>query len=108
MTTGSRTCLSHRGPWDGDDIPGILLDQPACAEFICRKLFRHFVSETATPSDALIAPRREGFSRIALSDPGSRGNDSAFKPLLRSECTGAVASRVRSSSPWEPFGHLRS
>src|SRR5262249_55377314 len=32
------------------------LDQPACAEFICRKLFRHFVSDALQPSAALIAP----------------------------------------------------
>src|SRR5262249_33729046 len=35
---------------------GILLEQPACAEFICRKLFRHFISETQEPSGGLIAP----------------------------------------------------
>ena len=60
---GVKTVLSHRGQWDGDDIPGILLDQPACAEFICRKLFRHFVSETATPSDGLIAPLARSFRK---------------------------------------------
>ena len=42
---GVKTVLKHSGDWDGDDIPGILL-QPAYAQFICRKLFRHFVSET--------------------------------------------------------------
>ena len=51
----------QRATGTGDDIPGILLDQPACAEFICRKLFRHFVSETQTPSDALIAPLARAF-----------------------------------------------
>ncbi len=58
---GVKTVLKRSGAWDGDDIPGILLQQPACAEFICRKLFRHFVSETQTPSDALIAPLGQAF-----------------------------------------------
>ena len=53
---GVKTVLKRSGKWDGDDIPGILLEQPACAEFICRRLFTHFVSETQAPSDALIAP----------------------------------------------------
>jgi len=68
---GVKTVLSRRGQWDGDDIPGILLEQPACAEFICRKLFRHFVSETATPSDALIAPLARAFreSRYQIRVP---------------------------------------
>ena len=58
---GPKTVLGQTGNFDGDDIPGILLEQPACAEFICRKLFRHFVSETDTPSDALIAPLAAAF-----------------------------------------------
>jgi uncharacterized protein (DUF1800 family) len=58
---GVKTVLTHSGQWDGDDIPGILLQQPACAEFICRKLFSHFVSETQAPSDALIAPLARAF-----------------------------------------------
>jgi uncharacterized protein (DUF1800 family) len=58
---GVKTVLKHSGEWDGDDIPGILLQQPACAEFICRKLFSHFVSETQVPSDALVAPLAQAF-----------------------------------------------
>ena len=40
---------------------GSCSQQPACAEFICRKLFRYFVSETQAPSDALIAPLAQAF-----------------------------------------------
>jgi uncharacterized protein (DUF1800 family) len=58
---GSKTILGRTGKWSGDDIPGILLEQPACAEFICRKLFRHFISETQVPSDRLIAPLARAF-----------------------------------------------
>ena len=58
---GEKNVLGKTGKWTGDDIPGILIDQPACAEWICRKLFRHFVNETQTPSDALIAPLARAF-----------------------------------------------
>ena len=58
---GVKTVLNRRGVWDGDDIPGILLEQPACADFICRKLYRHFVSDTERPTDALIAPLAQAF-----------------------------------------------
>jgi uncharacterized protein (DUF1800 family) len=58
---GVKTVLGQTGQWGGDDIPGILLAQPACAEFVCRKLFRQFVSDTIMPSDALIAPLAKAF-----------------------------------------------
>jgi uncharacterized protein (DUF1800 family) len=58
---GVKTVLGRTGSWTGDDIPGILLGQPACAEWICRKLFRHFVSESHSPSERLIAPLARSF-----------------------------------------------
>jgi hypothetical protein len=58
---GPKTVLGRKGNWTGDDIPGILLDQPACAEWICRKLFRYFVSESHSPSEALLAPLARAF-----------------------------------------------
>lgn len=58
---GRKTVLGHTGNWSGDDIPGILVEQPACALWICRKLFAYFVSEFDTPSDALLAPLAEAF-----------------------------------------------
>ncbi len=58
---GPKTVLGRKGNWSGDDIPGILLDQPACAEWICRKLFRYFVSELHSASEALFAPLARAF-----------------------------------------------
>jgi uncharacterized protein (DUF1800 family) len=58
---GVKTVLGRTGPWTGDDIPKMLLDQPACAELICRKLVRHFVSETHALPDRLIAPLARAF-----------------------------------------------
>lgn len=53
---GPKTVLGKTGSFDGDDIPPILLEQPACSEFLARKLFRQFVSEVDEPPSALLAP----------------------------------------------------
>jgi uncharacterized protein (DUF1800 family) len=58
---GVKTVLGRTGHWTGDDIPRILLEQPSCPRFICRKLFRHLVSETHTPSDKMIEPLAAAF-----------------------------------------------
>jgi uncharacterized protein (DUF1800 family) len=58
---GAKTVLGQTGNWSGDDVPAILLKQSACAEFICKKLFKAFVSETHVPSDALVAPLARAF-----------------------------------------------
>jgi uncharacterized protein (DUF1800 family) len=62
---GVKTILGQTGAWDGDDLPRILLAQPACAEFVCHKLFRQFVSDTAMPSAALITPLAKAFRDAA-------------------------------------------
>src|SRR5205807_2229822 len=41
------------------DIVRITLEQPACAEFLCRKLYRFFVSEAKDPPADLIKPLAE-------------------------------------------------
>jgi uncharacterized protein (DUF1800 family) len=53
---GEKTILGRTGRFRGDDVAHILLDQPACAEFLCGKLFRHFVSEIDPPTPALLVP----------------------------------------------------
>ena len=40
------------GTADRKLVPAPMVAQPACAEFLCRKLYRFFVSEAAAP-DAL-------------------------------------------------------
>jgi uncharacterized protein (DUF1800 family) len=52
----AKTILGRTGNFRSDDVARILLDQPACAEFLCSKLFREFVSEVDRPPSALIAP----------------------------------------------------
>jgi len=53
---GIKTILGKTGRFVGEDIPGLLLDQPACAEFLASKLYRHFLDEVDPPAPALIAP----------------------------------------------------
>jgi hypothetical protein len=56
---GVKTLLGRTGNWDGGDVVRILLEQPACALFLVRKLYRAFVSEGETPPDRLLEPLAE-------------------------------------------------
>ncbi len=38
----SKTVFGKSGPWTGDDLVRLILEQPATARFICRKLFEYF------------------------------------------------------------------
>ncbi len=58
---GAKSVLGRSGKLDGGDIPEILLAQPACAEFVCGKLVKAFVSETDAISPALVAPLAKAF-----------------------------------------------
>jgi uncharacterized protein (DUF1800 family) len=53
---GEKTILGRTGRFDGDDIPAIVLDQPACAEFLCTKLVRAFVTEIDPVTPELVRP----------------------------------------------------
>jgi uncharacterized protein (DUF1800 family) len=56
---GNKTFLKQTGEWQAADIVRITLEQPACAEFICRKLYRFFISETEDPKPELLRPLAE-------------------------------------------------
>src|SRR5262249_22845627 len=59
---GKKTVLKQAGDWDGDDIIRILLEQPACARFLVRKLYAYLVSETPPP-DGLLEPLAEALRK---------------------------------------------
>jgi uncharacterized protein (DUF1800 family) len=64
---GTKTFLGRTGAWKQDDVVRITLEQPACAEFLCRKLYRFFVSDETDPPAELIRPlagelRAHGYS----------------------------------------------
>jgi hypothetical protein len=58
-----KTFLKQTGPWKPADIVRIVLEQPACAVFLCRKLYRFFVSETEEPPAELIEPLADELRR---------------------------------------------
>jgi uncharacterized protein (DUF1800 family) len=58
---GEKCILGQTGRFHGDDVARILLEQPACARFLCRKLYAHFVNELEPPPDDVIEPLAEAF-----------------------------------------------
>jgi len=52
---GMKTFLGRTGPWNGDDVVGIIVEQPIHQRFICRKLLEFFVYSDPEPEliDAL-------------------------------------------------------
>jgi uncharacterized protein (DUF1800 family) len=60
---GTKTVLGQTGAWDGGDVVRIVLEQPAAARFLVRKLYRYLVSENADPPDSLLEPLCESFRR---------------------------------------------
>src|SRR5262249_30199931 len=53
---GTKTFLKSAGAWKAADVIRITLEQPACAEFLCRKLYRFLVNEADQPKADLLAP----------------------------------------------------
>ena len=69
---GMKTILGRTGNWRAGDVVRITFEQPAAAEFLCRKLYRFFVSEAEEPDAELVAPLAEQL----------RSNDYALRPTL--------------------------
>ncbi|MBI5396829.1 MAG: DUF1800 domain-containing protein [Verrucomicrobia bacterium] len=61
--TESKRILGQQGPFNSDDVVRILLEQPATAQHIVRKLYRWLISETAEPDARLIAPLAAAFGK---------------------------------------------
>lgn len=68
----SKTVLGQTGRWDGDDVLRILLEQPATARWIVRKLYRFLVNDTQIPEkrvEELAAIfRKNNYEMIPLLD----------------------------------------
>jgi uncharacterized protein (DUF1800 family) len=60
---GPKTVLGRHGNWNGEDMVRIVLEQPAAAHFLVRKLYRFFISETVNPPAALLEPLADAFRR---------------------------------------------
>lgn len=70
---GSKTVLGQVGRFDGEDGVRIVLEQPAMALFICRKLVRFFICDEPELSDTLLEPLAEQF----------RESDLQIEPLVQ-------------------------
>ncbi|MBI4296467.1 MAG: DUF1800 domain-containing protein [Chloroflexi bacterium] len=99
---GSKLFLGRTGNFDGDDIINIIVEQPATAEFIARKLFTFFVYDDPTP---------EVVARLAST---FRETQYSIKEVMRqiltsSEFYSAKAYRAGVKSPVELIaGTIRS
>jgi Protein of unknown function (DUF1800) len=60
---GKKTVLGQTGDWDGGDVVRILLEQPAAARFLVRKLYSSLLSERAVPPDGLLEPLCDMFRK---------------------------------------------
>ncbi|MGI8907060.1 MAG: DUF1800 domain-containing protein [Candidatus Sumerlaeaceae bacterium] len=69
--TDNKTFLGQTGNFDGDKIISIIMQQPACAEFISRKLWKFFAYDE---------PEQEVVTGLAET---LRKNKYELKPLLR-------------------------
>jgi uncharacterized protein (DUF1800 family) len=60
---GPKAVLGQTGDWDGGDVVRIVLEQPAAARFLVRKLYHFLVSEKSVPPDSLLEPLCESFRK---------------------------------------------
>ncbi len=69
--TGDKTIFGKTGPWTGDDLVRLILDQPATSRFIARRLFEYF---------ACGDPKQETVERLATM---LRTYNYELEPMLR-------------------------
>ena len=88
---GSKTFLGHTGAYAGDDIIGIIMGQPATAQFMATKFLRNFVYDD--PEPALVAVtaarfRSSNYDVGALMNTLLRSNvfyaDRAYRSVIKS------------------------
>jgi uncharacterized protein (DUF1800 family) len=60
---GAKTFLGQTGAWKSADIIRITLEQPACAKFLSKKLYRFLISEAEEPPAELLKPLAEEMRR---------------------------------------------
>lgn len=93
---GVKTVFGKKGAFEAEQIVDLCLEQPACPRFVVGKLYQFFVSETATPSDELLAPLVKQY-RDTNFDTGR-----VVETILRSEhFFSPAAYRAKVKSPVE-------
>lgn len=84
--SGTKTILGKSGPLDGEGFVDAILAQPACAYFICRKLYHFLVAELpgleqSRPGDPDLPAATRGVIREMASNV--RGANYDLKPMLK-------------------------
>jgi uncharacterized protein (DUF1800 family) len=79
---GEKTFLGHKGNFNGEDIIDIIVQQPACARFICRHLYNFFVADEPQVPAWNIEPPRDPRAIDELCAV-FRSSKFEIKPVLR-------------------------
>lgn len=91
---GEKTFLGQTGAWTGEDVVRIITENPACANFVVRKLFSSFVWDN--PDDETVAPFVDVFTST-----GGDIRETLGAMLRSSEFSSDLAYRARVKSPIE-------
>jgi uncharacterized protein (DUF1800 family) len=79
---GEKTFLGHKGNFNGEDIINIIVQQPACAKFVCRHLYNFFVAdEPQVPAWSIEDPRDP--AAMAMLMKAFQDSKCDIKPVLR-------------------------
>src|SRR5215467_1952588 len=79
---GEKEFLGHRGRFNGENIIDIVVEQPACARFVCRHLYNFFVAdEPQVPAWSIEAPRDQ--KAIDTLTAAFRQSRFDIRPVLR-------------------------
>jgi hypothetical protein len=97
---GEKTFLGRTGNFNGEDIIDIVVEQPACARFICRHLYNFFVAdEPQVPAWSLEPPRDP--AAIDMLAATFQANKCEMRPVLRALFTSDFFKNAR-------YKHLKS
>ena len=97
---GEKTFLGHKGNLNGEDIIDIIVQQPACAKFICRHLYNFFVAdEPQVPAWSIEEPRDP--AAVAMLMKVFQENNCEMKPVLKALFTSDFFKKAR-------YQHLKS
>jgi uncharacterized protein (DUF1800 family) len=79
---GVKEFLGHRGHLNGEDIIDIIIQQPACARFICRHLYNFFVADEPQVPAWSLEPPRDPNALDAMAKT-FRESNYEIRPVLR-------------------------
>jgi hypothetical protein len=80
---GTKELFGRRGTFDGDDFVQLCLQRRACAEFICLKLYKYFVSDLPDGADEAARIVVESMARQLVDEKWRVGP--VLKTLFKSE-----------------------